>query len=328
MSSTVASALICLIGVLSHVVYFARGEHHMYGKAYLISFLASYVFVNFILRNVFGHDTSSAWRDTSTYFASYFSGLYSSLLTYRVLLNPLNKIAPHPWGARISHFWPAWTLVTRRKGRRELFRLVTDLHEQYGDVVRIGPNTISVIRSDATQAIHGMDSTCTKADFYDLTAPFTSMETMRDSKAHARRRRLWSGAFGERSLREYEERISTWQDKLLARVNASTAKTDSAELDVRGLMELYTYDVMGDLALGRSFDMLELNQEHYAVTMLHKFLAPLGYELPKWFFRVLLAIPGASKDWWNFMKYCDEMLEERLRVSMQSVRDFLIARLC
>lgn len=308
------SSLACVMGIISHVGYLSRGEHHNNGAFYLISFLALYVCVMSCLNGVLGYVAGDAWKLATLYCAVYLAGLYSSLLTYRLALNPLNKIAPRPWGARISDLWPVWALLTRHKGRRETFKLLQDMHDRYGDIVRLGPNMVSVIRSDAMQAIHGMKTTCKKSHFYDLNKPWVSIHTTRVKQVHEQRRRVWSGAFGERQLRGYEERIVGWQNKLISRLKISTKDTGSAVLDVRNLMDLYTYDVMGDLSFGRSFDMLETSREHHAIRMLRNFMTPMGFVLPHWLFRIILAIPRAAKDWFDFMDYCGKQLEDRLQV--------------
>jgi hypothetical protein len=42
--------------------------------------------------------------------------------------------------------------------------------------------------------------------------------------------------------------------------------------------------------------------------------------VPPWFFRVLVAIPGAGANYWKFVKYCSQTLEARMNVSSQILR--------
>ena len=49
-----------------------------------------------------------------------------------------------------------WRLIVVFNGRADL--TYVKLHEKYGDVVRIGPNCVSVMGTDALPAIYGVGS--------------------------------------------------------------------------------------------------------------------------------------------------------------------------
>jgi tryprostatin B 6-hydroxylase len=68
------------------------------------------------------------------------------------------------------------------------------------------------------------------------------------------------------------------------------------------------------MAFGKSFDMLETSQQHWAIKLLNDGLAPVAYALPVWFFRLLTAIPGLTRDWWRFIDFCAQQIEQRLKV--------------
>lgn len=76
---------------------------------------------------------------------------------------------------------------------------------------------------------------------------------------------------------------------------------------------LYSFDVMGDLAFGKSYNMLESGELHWAIKLLNGGMDPMGLGLPVWFFRVITAIPGLAADYWRFISYCGEQLEDRIR---------------
>jgi tryprostatin B 6-hydroxylase len=54
---------------------------------------------------------------------------------------------------------------------------------------------------------------------------------------------------------------------------------------------------MGDLGFGESFDMLKSGEEHWAIALLNAGMDPMGLWFPTWFFRAILAIPGAATDY-------------------------------
>lgn len=77
---------------------------------------------------------------------------------------------------------------------------------------------------------------------------------------------------------------------------------------------LYSFDVMGDLAFGASYGCLESGEMHWAIKILNDGMDMLGVMLPNWLFRVLIAIPGAAKDHFRFMDYCSQQLEDRMKM--------------
>lgn len=76
--------------------------------------------------------------------------LVAAVVAYRLTLHPLSKI-PGPKLAAISNIWYAYQA---RNGHVHL--LGKTLHEQYGPVVRVGPNELWFNTKEAFDAIYGM----------------------------------------------------------------------------------------------------------------------------------------------------------------------------
>jgi cytochrome P450 len=77
---------------------------------------------------------------------------------------------------------------------------------------------------------------------------------------------------------------------------------------------LYSFDVMGDLGFGRSFNMLESGETHWAIKLLNEGMDPMGFGFPPWFFRVLIEIPGLTKGYHQFIGFCSQQLENRMKM--------------
>ena len=77
---------------------------------------------------------------------------------------------------------------------------------------------------------------------------------------------------------------------------------------------LYSFDVMGDLAFGKSYNMLESGEKHWSLKLLDEGMDPVGLQFPPWFFRILVAIPGAADGYMKFINYCSQQLDERMKV--------------
>ncbi|KAL8787404.1 MAG: hypothetical protein Q9195_007779 [Heterodermia aff. obscurata] len=297
------NAIIFVLGVATHRFYLSNGEHHLHGLLYL-QILISIVSTTILTLIFFGLSLDHAINKTSTPTLLYLCGLTSSLFLSRTLLSPLSAF-PGPFLAKISalHF----SLSLRASNAHDK---LLKLHRRYGDFVRIGSSDLSITHPAAIDAIYGRGSPCTKAAWYDLTHPMTSLQTTRSRDTHDKRRRLWSAAFSDAAVRGYEQRIATCQDQLISYIDAR----ENGSVDANQVMGFYNFDIMGDLAFGTSFGMLKGEKEHWAVVLLHRGLEGLGLMLPIWAFRVLLAIPGAMKDWFAFMKYCCEQLQIAIEV--------------
>lgn len=107
---------------------------------------------------------------------------------------------------------------------------------------------------------------------YDGDAPLTSMHTSRDRPLHDRRRRIWSPAFYDKSLRNYEQRVKPYADQLVRRIELAQGKP----VNVGQLFNFFGYDVMGDLAFGKDFNMLNSGNEHFAVKLLNEGMQPFA----------------------------------------------------
>ena len=303
-----AGLVFAVVGTATHASYFNRGEHHMYGIRYLQVLLGIIVATSSSFHWV-GQPWAQALVTTMTFIGYYLSGLYSSLLLYRLIISPLNRF-PGPWWSGISSL----ALSTQLRKLDCHTRLLA-LHQKYGDFVRVGSSDLSIIHPKAVNVIYGRGSKCMKSDWYDLTAPMISMQTTRKRSEHDQRRRIWGAAFNDTVLRVFENRITRFQDQLVERILGLEGRS----VDISELLSFYNFDVMGDLAFSTPFNLLREDRLHWVVKMLHRSVEPLGWMFPSWCFRTLLVIPGATGDWFAFMNYCCQRLEERMKVSIHII---------
>jgi tryprostatin B 6-hydroxylase len=119
---------------------------------------------------------------------------------------------------------------------------------------------------------------------------------------------VWSPAFSDKALRGYETRIATYNDALFRQLS----ETDGKPVNVSKWFNYYSFDVMGNLAFGEDFGMLQNGEEHWAVGLLNDAMQIQALKLPTWIFRMLVAVPGLTANYWKFIGYCDEQLEKRM----------------
>ncbi|KAI4225731.1 MAG: hypothetical protein L6R36_003694 [Xanthoria steineri] len=179
---------------------------------------------------------------------------FVSKLFYNLRFHPLARFPGPPlWAAsRIPY---AWTLL-----RGDLTQRTKELHDCYGNVVRLAPNELSFIDAQAWQDIyahHQGRPNFPKNPLWMAPAEngIHSILSANDAD-HSRYRRLLSHAFSDRALREQEPLLQHYIDFLVRRLR-EYASTPSSTVDMVQWFNFTTFDIVGDLALGSSFGNLE-----------------------------------------------------------------------
>ncbi|KAF2710676.1 cytochrome P450 [Pleomassaria siparia CBS 279.74] len=273
-----------VLGICMHVGYFWTNEHHMYGVRYLeLAFLSvSGLTLSFLFTSE--QPLWQSFLNSSSAHVHVLLGLYSSLLIYRLFWHPLRQF-PGPFPAKITSLW-------------------------YGRFVRIGSPDLSITHPLGVGVIYGPKSNCRKASWYDEDHPRASIHTTRDHQFHNARRRVWSKAFSDKALQGYEVRVAKYVERLVQKVES--VKGDP--INVSQWFKYFSFDVMGgDLAFAKNFGMLKGGRQHWAVRLLNKALGVQGQKLPTWIFRIMVAVPGLTRNYWRFIGYCDEQLDERIK---------------
>lgn len=305
----------CLVasvaGVASHLFYFRIGEHHMLGAFYLQLIILVCIIVIVVLVQFSNYTIYSALNTSLALASSWLSGVYSSLVVYRAFFHPLNGF-PGPWQTRLADTWLSSKLTDLNA-----YSVFHDLHQRYGHYVRIGPNTLSIADPEIMQPAYGSHARVVKSDWYDAAHPHHSMQTVRDKGLHSRRRRVWAPAFSDKALREYELAIAKINDKLEQRIEG--LKGDPA--DVTLLFNLYSFDVMGRLAFGKDYGMIDSGKRHWALNILTAGMKLGGLKLPTWLLRTVIAIPGAATAHHKFLKFCSDELKWRVENGNDSGND-------
>ena len=131
------------------------------------------------------------------------------------------------------------------------------LHRKYGDIVRIAPNELSFSSVKSYKGIYGRPSEekllFTKAPVYDGLFSPPGLVNIRDPAIHRRQKQDLGPAFSAASLRKQEGIIHQYVDMFLQLIGKiGGPDTEGANL-AEGFNWL-TFDIVGDLAFGESFD--------------------------------------------------------------------------
>jgi hypothetical protein len=120
-------------GMLSHLLYFKHGEHHLYSIRYLQSAIGLPICFTFVLSNFFNMDLIIAAKISTAVEAVYICSIWLSMLIYRV--SPVHRLShfPGPISWKLTKFTQCW------KNRHFWgFKVLDDLHQTYGEYVRTG----------------------------------------------------------------------------------------------------------------------------------------------------------------------------------------------
>lgn len=91
-------------------------------------------------------------------------------------------------------------------------------------------------------------------------------------------------------------------------------------MDASKWFNFYSFDVMGELSLGKSFNMLGSDKEHLVMKTLHTFMSMLGiFAHVMWLFRIFTALPILSADTAKYQRWVRENVRKRMEVSRPSL---------
>ncbi|CAK7230708.1 hypothetical protein SBRCBS47491_007678 [Sporothrix bragantina] len=135
------------------------------------------------------------------------------------------------------------------------------LHRQYGDVVRLGPNCVSIGTPLAIPAIYGTGANFPKGDFYRVLQPLAhgrvvqGLFNTQDEKLHRALKRPIAGIYSMTNLVSFEPYVETTIRVFLERMEAQQAKQKT--VDLGAWLQFFAFDVMGEITFSRRFGFLE-----------------------------------------------------------------------
>lgn len=81
-------------------------------------------------------------------------------------------------------------------------------------------------------------------------------------------------------------------------------------------LAFFGFDVMGDLAFGKSFGMLESGEKHFALKLMAEGQGSLGFLGPvPWAFPVLIRVPGLMRNFNRWVSWSEGQVRERQKVT-------------
>ncbi|RAH67354.1 cytochrome P450 [Aspergillus aculeatinus CBS 121060] len=196
------------------------------------------------------------------------------IVLYNVFFHPLAQY-PGPRSMAASRI-PYLLMTLRGRPPQEM----NALHKRYGHVVRVAPNELSFISSDAWRPIYGTrpghGQKPKDRHAYPPSADNVPSIDQSNDADHSRFRRLLSHAFSDTALRGQEPIIRGYVELLMQRLREH-ARHAQTPLDMVAWYNFCTFDIIGDLAFGEPFDCLRNAAYHDWVRLIFSSVKVASY---------------------------------------------------
>ncbi|SPO04753.1 related to pisatin demethylase cytochrome P450 [Cephalotrichum gorgonifer] len=187
---------------------------------------------------------------------------------------------PGPLLASLTDWWRFWDVYGQRPERTHIA-----LHEKYGDVVRLGPNTLSFANPKALKSIYGLNKGFVKSDFYIVQqsvfkgSRLPSLFSTTDNTFHAQFRRCVNSAFAMSALVQYEPFVDNTTKLFLERTSELFAGNPEG-CDFTRWLQFYAFDVIGEITYSKRHGFVEKNEDVEGIVdylgKLFLYVAPIG----------------------------------------------------
>ncbi|KAH6603187.1 cytochrome p450 [Trichoderma cornu-damae] len=255
-------------GVAAHHLVFRPFEVDGYAWQLLFAHVGAAAVLLVSLVQAGGHQLASALLRVLLVVSAYNAGAATSILVYRAFFHPLRRF-PGPFSARLSRFYALGKLFESKKAYENVQRL----HQEYGDIVRVGPRELSINRPSAITDIYGTHTQTTKSPWYMQTskkAAKSSLFHTRAPEVHRLRKRVWERGLGFKGMKNmndsptifsraiqvcvltrgdgealdgYEQRVQAKVELLLSRI----AGANGNPMNIAKYSAFFSFNVMADI---------------------------------------------------------------------------------
>jgi hypothetical protein len=154
-----------------------------------------------------------------------------------------------------------------------------ELHTRYGPVVRVAPNELALAYDGVWEEVQGGANEMPKwATFYRVQPNQTGFIMTAPREEHSQMRRALSYGFSDRGIRDMESRMIGMLDKMLDRLLElcggrddvlpadqpahEDANLGGAVIDIAKWCNFLTFDMIGELTFGESYECLDTTSYH------------------------------------------------------------------
>jgi len=149
--------------------------------------------------------------------------------------------------------------------------LIREVHQKYGDAVRIRPNEISFASAESYKDIYGHASNgrrpFLKSDFYEVKDKTPHVASTRDPIEHRDLRQALSSAFSAKSLRGQEVIVHKYVNLFIEQLG-KLGSPGTEGVNIPEALNWVTFDIIGDLAFGEPFGATKDGRTHHWVSII------------------------------------------------------------
>lgn len=211
----------------------------------------------------------------STYWAILLPTFIILRMAYRRYASPLRSI-PGPFLASCTRLWKVRSAMSENMHWEHV-----ELHKKYGPVVRIGPNEVSFSSPQVARTILSAGKRFYKTDFYSVFPPPENPDIFTEIRedVHAMKKKVANVPYSMAAMRQLSPFIDDTIELLVSRMSGFCAdpnpdagsdssfskegafssdltKTKKPILDLGDWLHYFAFDVLGEVAFGRSFGFL------------------------------------------------------------------------
>ncbi|OTB10574.1 hypothetical protein K445DRAFT_70027 [Daldinia sp. EC12] len=305
-------------GIFAHNAVFIHGEWHLHIPHIVLGHCFLSISTLGLIHWTDNYESlACSAQKTSILFALYLAALLTSMTTYRIFFHRLSGF-PGPKLAAVSKFWHVYQVRFSTN-----YLLMTDLHKRYGNLIRTGPNEITIIHPRAIHLLDGWGSTTTKDVWYDILVPKMSVVFTRSEQHHKDTLKAWTQALSGKAMRHFNVRVSHHVNAL-----CNCLKTrGNQNVNVNDIISQFTFDVMADILFSRSYNLLSTNGWHpYLEHRKHAlpFLGPINDTT--WIGHMMFCLTPfwkRVKDWFYMVSFCVDKIQERLEPKIDMAAYFI-----
>ncbi|KAF5618353.1 pisatin demethylase cytochrome P450 [Fusarium sp. NRRL 52700] len=268
-------------GILAHVLIFRKGEWDLYTIKILQGLLIVFSLLALCFKSLGSTEAGFPYSILESIIASMYmvSFMVSGIFCSMFIYRISFLHRLYQFSGPFMARVSNLYLAKRSVASFQLYREIQDLHWKYGDIVRGPQHYPSSMRSSSM--------------------PYTP--TVRPVARGL-------------ALRDYEPRVVKYTSQLLDQLEQS----QDIPIDVAKWFKLYSFDTMGDLAFGQSFNMLVDGVKHPFMALVESHMAMAGsFSQLIWMFPLFRAMPFLGREDAIFQKW----LENQVRHQEQNKPD-------
>ncbi|KAJ5174237.1 Cytochrome P450 [Penicillium canariense] len=164
---------------------------------------------------------------------------------------------PGPFMASISNIS---RLIWARSGRAHETHI--HLHEKYGSLVRLGPNSVSVGDPREISKMYGIRSNFGKSDYYKALQPMSKGKIIQglfntqDDQLHRSMKKPIAGIYSMSNLVSFEPYVDSTISFFLERLEDAQGEANG-RIDLGTWLQWFAFDVMGEITFSKRLGFLD-----------------------------------------------------------------------